>query len=65
MKFMDEDNDAKKSEKERLKKLNEINNEELKIKEQASGTYGIDIIQIEELMSSYKERGPTFRDIQK
>ena len=65
MKYMDEDNDAKKSEKERLKKLNEINNEELKIKEQASGTYGIDIIQIEELMSYYKERGPTFRDIQK
>ena len=65
IKLMDEDNDAKKSEKERLKKLNEINNEELKIKEQASGTYGIDIIQIEELMSSYKERGPTFRDIQK
>ena len=65
MKLMDEDNDAKKSEKERMKKLNEINNEELKIKEQASGTYGIDIIQIEELMSSYKERGPTFRDIQK
>ena len=65
MNLMDEDNDAKKSEKERLKKLNEINNEELKIKEQASGTYGIDIIQIEELMSSYKERGPTFRDIQK
>lgn len=30
-----------------------------------SGTYGIDIIQIEELMSSYKERGTNFRDLQK
>ena len=62
---MEDDNDAKKSEKARQEKLNEIHNEELKIKDHSSGTYGIDIIQIEELMSSYKERGPSFKDIKK
>ena len=62
---MEEDNDAKKSQKARLEKLNEIHNEELKIKEHASGMYGIDIIQIEQLMSSYKERGQTYKDIKK
>ena len=62
---MEEDNDAKKSQKARLEKLNEIHNEELKIKEHASGIYGIDIIQIEQLMSSYKERGQTYKDIKK
>ena len=59
---MKDDNDAKKMEKARL---DEIHNEELKIKENASGMYDIDIVQIEQLMSSYKERGPTFKDIQK
>ena len=62
---MTDDNDAKKSEKARIQKLNEIHYEEIKMKEHASGTFGIDIIQIEQLMSSYKERGPTFKDIQK
>ena len=61
---MEDDNDAKKSEKARLEKLKEIHLEELRMKEHASGTFGIDIIKIEELMSSYKERGPNFRDIQ-
>ena len=60
---MEDENDAKKSEKARLEKLNEIHNEELKIKENASGMYGIDILQIEQLMSSYKERGPFYKDI--
>ena len=62
---MEDDNDAKKSEKARQERLNEIHKEELKMKEHSSGTFGIDITQIEELMSSYKERGPTFKDIQK
>ena len=62
---MTDDNDAKKSEKARIEKLNEIHDEELKMKEHASGTFGIDIIQIEQLMSFYKERGPTFKDLQK
>ena len=62
---MEDDNDAKKSEKARQERLNAIHREELKIKEHSSGTFGIDITQIEELMSSYKERGPTFKDIQK
>ena len=62
---MEDDNDAKKSEKARQERLNEIHKEELKIKEHSSGTFGIDITQIEELMSSYKERGSTFKDIQK
>ena len=61
---MEDENDAK-NQKARLEKLNEIHNEELKIKENASGIYGIDILQIEELMSSYKERGQNFKDIQK
>ena len=43
---MEDENDAKKSEKARLEKLNEIHNEELKMKENASGMYGLDIIQI-------------------
>ncbi len=62
---MTDDNDAKKSEKARIEKLNEIHDEELKMKEHASGTFGIDIIQIEQLMSFYKERGPTLKDLQK
>ena len=62
---MEDENDAKKSEKARLEKLNEIHNEELKMKELASGKFGIDIVQIEQLMASYKERGPNFKDIQK
>ena len=62
---MEDENDAKKSEKARLEKLNEIHNEELKMKELASGKFGIDIVQIEQLMSSYKERGQNFKDIQK
>ena len=62
---MEDENDAKKSEKARLEKLNIIHDGEIKIKEHSSGTFGIDIIQIEELMSSYKDRGSTFKDIQK
>ena len=58
----DEDRNA---EMQRLEKLNEIRKEEKKMKELASGMYGIDIIQIEELMGLYKERGIFFKDIEK
>ena len=58
----DEDRNA---EMQRLEKLNEIRKEEKKMKELASGMYGIDIIQIEELMSLYKERGIFYKDIEK
>ena len=49
----------------RLEKLNEIRKEEKKMKELSSGMYGIDIVQIEELMSLYKERGIFFKDLEK
>ena len=49
----------------RLEKLNEIRTEEKKMKELSSGMYGIDIVQIEELMSLYKERGIFFKDLEK
>ena len=49
----------------RLEKLNEIRKEEKKMKELSSGMYGIDIVQIEELMSLYKERGIFYKDLEK
>ena len=52
-------------EMERLEKLNAIRKEEKKMKELSSGMYGIDIVQIEELMSLYKERGIFFKDLEK
>ena len=52
-------------EMERLEKLNEIRKEEKKMKELSSGMYGIDIVQIEELMSLYKERGIFYKDLEK
>ena len=53
------------AEMQRLEKLNEIRKEEKKMKELSSGMYGIDIVQIEELMSLYKERGIFFKDLEK
>ena len=52
-------------EMQRLEKLNEIRKEEKKMKELSSGMYGIDIVQIEELMSLYKERGIFYKDLEK
>ena len=51
------------AEMQRLEKLNEIRKEEKKMKELSSGMYGIDILQIEELMGLYKERGIFYKDI--
>ena len=62
---MEDDNDARRSQRARQERLNEIHNEELRMREHASGMYNIDIIQIEELMSSYKERGSNYKDLQK
>ena len=53
------------AEMQRLEKLNEIRKEEKKMKELSSGMFGIDILQIEELMSLYKERGIFYKDIEK
>ena len=53
------------AEMQRLEKLNEIRKEEKKMKELSSGMYGIDIVQIEELMSLYKERGIFYKDLEK
>ena len=52
-------------EMQRLEKLNEIRKEEKRMKELSSGMYGIDIVQIEELMSLYKERGIFYKDLEK
>ena len=53
------------AEMQRLEKLNEIRKEEKKMKELSSGMYGIDILQIEELMGLYKERGIFYKDIER
>ena len=57
--------DDRMAEMQRLEKLNEIRKEEKKMKELSSGMYGIDILQIEELMGLYKERGIFYKDIEK
>ena len=57
--------DDRLAEMQRLEKLNEIRKEEKKMKELSSGMYGIDILQIEELMGLYKERGIFYKDIEK
>ena len=57
--------DDRLAEIQRLEKLNEIRKEEKKMKELSSGMYGIDILQIEELMGLYKERGIFYKDIEK
>ena len=49
---------------EKLEKINEIQKEEEDLKAHASGMYGIDIIEIEKLMGSYKERGSEYRDLE-
>ena len=53
------------AEMQRLEKLNEIRKEEKKMKELSSGMFGIDILQIEELMGLYKERGIFYKDIER
>ena len=53
------------AEMQRLDKLNEIRKEEKRMKELSSGMYGIDILEIEELMGLYKERGIFYKDIEK
>ena len=58
-----ENSDEKRVEKQR--KLEDIRREEEKIKEKASGMYGINILEIEDLMGAYKERGSCLKDIDK
>ena len=49
---------------EKIEKINEIQKEELEIKAHSSGMYGLDIIEIEKLMGSYKERGTNLQDLE-
>ena len=49
---------------EKIEKINEIQKEELELKNNASGMYGLDIIEIEKLMGYYKERGANFLDLE-
>ena len=61
-------NDNKEQDKtqdiEKIEKINEIKKEEEELKAHASGMYGLDIIQIEKLMGSYKERGVNYQDLE-
>ena len=57
--------DDRLEEMQRLEKIKEIRQKEKMMKELASGMYGIDILQIEELMGLYKERGIFYKDIEK
>ena len=49
---------------EKMEKINEIQREEQELKAHASGMYGLDIIEIEKLMGSYKERGSNYLDLE-
>ena len=49
---------------EKMEKINEIQKEEQELKAHASGMYGLDIIEIEKLMGSYKERGSNYLDLE-
>ena len=60
----DNDKEAQKDELKQQEKLNEIQKQEQEMKNRSSGTFGLDILQIEDLMSSYKERGVNFKDLQ-
>ena len=61
-------NDNKEQDKtqdiEKIEKINEIKREEEELKANASGMYGLDIIQIEKLMGFYKERGVNYQDLE-
>ena len=48
--------EEKPEENENKEKLDEIHKQEELMKSHQSGTFGLDILQIEELMSFYKER---------
>ena len=52
-------------EQKKEERLCEIKNEEIAMKQHASGTFGLDILQIEDLMASYKERGINCKDLEK
>ena len=57
--------EEKVEENEKAEKLAEIHKEEEQIKSHQSGVFGLDILQIEELMSLYKERDSNLRDLAK
>ena len=57
--------EEKPEENENKEKLDEIHKQEELMKSHQSGTFGLDILQIEELMSFYKERDSNLRDLAK
>ena len=57
--------EEKPEENENIEKLEEIKKEEELMKSHQSGVFGLDILQIEELMSLYKERDSNLRDLAK
>ena len=57
--------EEKPEENENKEKLEEIKKEEELMKSHQSGVFGLDILQIEELMSLYKERDSNLRDLAK
>ncbi|MCQ2820568.1 MAG: hypothetical protein MJ252_25160, partial [archaeon] len=59
----DNDNDAKNAEEEEAKRR-EIAREEQEMAQNASGTFGLTVLNLEDLMGAYKERGEDLRDLQ-
>jgi hypothetical protein len=57
--------EEKPEENEKAEKLAEIHKEEEQMKSHQSGKFALDILQIEELMSLYKERDSNYRDLAK
>ena len=57
--------EEKPEENEKAEKLAEIHKEEEEMKSHQSGKFGLDILQIEELMGFYKERDSNYRDLAK
>ena len=57
--------EEKVEENEKAEKMAELHKEAEQIKSHQSGVFGLDILQIEELMSLYKERDSNLRDLSK
>ena len=59
-----EHNNARESENQKAR-LQEIHREEEERAAHASGTFGLTVRNLEDLMADYKERGSDFRDLQR
>ena len=47
-----------------MQRIEDIRKEEKEMQEHASGTFPLSVLDLEELMGNYKERGNDFRDLQ-